>query len=359
MFSQNNLPSRAKIKVIGVGGAGCNAVNRIIASRLSGVEFIGINTDAQALSTCEAEKKVLIGESLTQGLGCGGDSELGRSAAESANREIEQAVEDADMVFITAGLGGGTGSGAASFVADKAKKVGALTVAIVTKPFLFEGPRRRVVAEKAAEELKGCVDTLITVPNDKLLQSVSRHATLKEAFNAADDVLRLGVQGISEVIITPGLINVDFADVRAILTNAGVALMGIGTGEGDQRAKTAAETAANSSFLETNIEGAKRLLVNITTGNDFTLGEAYDAMEYLLQYTDPDDSDIIFGHAVREELGAKVQITVLAAGMSPRCVSAPEPVSSESAQEEFLAPNLDIPTFLRRQREQAELKGEI
>lgn len=369
MVSDNLFSSRARIKVIGVGGGGCNAVDRMIANRLRGVQFIAINTDAQALNVTKAAHRIQIGESITRGLGSGGDPEIGKRAAEESMKSIESALEGADLVFITSGLGGGTGSGAAPIVAEIAKNKGALTVAVVTKPFLFEGPQRRNNAQSAAERIKGFADTMITVPNERLLETVAKKATLKEAFMCADDVLRQGVQGISEIIVIPGLINVDFADVRSVLKDAGVAMMAIGTAEGENRAKHAAENAANSPFLETNIEGAKRLLVNIASGHDFSIGEAYDAMEYLMQFTVPEECEIIFGHVLKPELGSKVQISVLAAGMEPREnqeVFVPARRERRSVPTEIDQPFederqgtldledeeiLDIPTFLRRQRE--------
>lgn len=369
MVSDNLFSSRARIKVIGVGGGGCNAVDRMIANRLRGVQFIAINTDAQALNVTKAAHRIQIGESITRGLGSGGDPEIGKRAAEESMKAIESALEGADLVFITSGLGGGTGSGAAPIVAEIAKNKGALTVAVVTKPFSFEGPQRRNNAQSASERIKEFADTMITVPNERLLETVAKKATLKEAFMCADDVLRQGVQGISEIIVIPGLINVDFADVRSVLKDAGVAMMAIGTAEGENRAKHAAENAANSPFLETNIEGAKRLLVNIASGHDFSIGEAYDAMEYLMQFTVPEECEIIFGHVLKPELGSKVQISVLAAGMEPREnqeVFIPARRERRSVPTEIDQPLederqgtldledeeiLDIPTFLRRQRE--------
>lgn len=362
MLSENVFNARADIRVIGIGGGGCNAVNRMIAARVMGVQFIAMNTDAQALSTSRSARRIQLGAELTKGLGAGGDPDLGREAAEESTREIETAVGDADMVFITSGLGGGTGSGAAPFIAEMAKEKGALTVGVVTKPFGFEGPRRRRVADEGAERLREHVDTLITVPNDRLLDCVEKKATLTEAFEAADDVLRQGVQGISDVILVPGVINVDFADVRSVMSNAGIAMMGLGRARGDSRAKVAAEAAANSPLLETNIEGAKRLLVNIASGSGFTLAEADEAMEYLLQFTDPEVADIIVGHVCKEELGDEVRITLMAAGMKgdrkPEPLVTPPAGMPELAGEEQIGREelveaglaLDIPTFLRRQK---------
>jgi cell division protein FtsZ len=276
------------------------------------------------------------------------------------------------MVFITAGMGGGTGTGAAPIIADMAKKMGILTVGVVTKPFLFEGPRRKRLADEGAAKLKVQVDTLITVPNDRLLGVVEKKTTMQQAFAAADDVLRQGVQGISDIILLPGIINVDFADVRSVMSNAGVALMGLGRGVGDQRAKMAAQHAANSPLLETNINGAKRLLVNVTAGPEFSIGEAHEAMEYILQFTDADDADIIMGHVMRDSTEGEVQITLLAAGMdsegtntarnrhdtevfdqsgsSRGATPAPSQLGGPGMPIQLDEIDLDIPTFLRRQR---------
>jgi cell division protein FtsZ len=277
------------------------------------------------------------------------------------------------MVFITAGMGGGTGTGAAPIVAAMARKMGILTVGVVTKPFLFEGPKRRRLADEGAAQLKSHVDTLITVPNDRLLGFVEKKTTMQMAFAAADDVLRQGVQGISDIILLPGVINVDFADVRSVMSNAGVALMGLGRGIGDQRARMAAQHAATSPLLETNIQGAKRLLVNVTAGPDFSIGEAHEAMEYILQFTDADDADIIMGHVMKDSLEGEVQVTLLAAGMDPDALTTRNSKDTEVfAQPTFLgsaAPpkaqqtnipmptpiqldeiDIDIPTFLRRQK---------
>jgi cell division protein FtsZ len=374
MRPDNLFESQATIKVMGVGGAGSNAVNRMIQEGVMGVHFIAMNTDAQALSQSKAGKRLQIGESITRGLGAGGDPTVGEAAARESEGAILEELEGVDMVFITAGMGGGTGTGAAPVVADLARQRGILTVGVVTKPFLFEGPRRRRLAEEGAARLKEHVDTLITVPNDRLIDFVEKKTTMQQAFAAADDVLRQGVQGISDIILLPGIINVDFADVRSVMTNAGVALMGLGRGVGDQRAKLAAQLAANSPLLETNIQGAKRLLVNVTAGPDFSIGEAHEAMEHILQFADPGDADIIMGHVMRENPEGEVQITLLAAGMDPDYrmplgatdvfatppgpVEAPSVAEAAQPQPQPIAPapiqideiDLDIPTFLRRQR---------
>jgi len=369
MRPENLFQNQATIKVIGVGGAGSNAVNRMISEGVMGVNFIALNTDAQALGQTLAPTKIQLGEVLTRGLGAGGDPTVGERAARESEKQLEAELEGCDMVFITAGMGGGTGTGAAPVIAEMARRKGILTVGVVTKPFLFEGPKRRRLAEEGSLKLKEHVDTLITVPNDRLLGFVEKRTTMQQAFAAADDVLRQGVQGISDIILLPGLINVDFADVRTVMSGAGVALMGLGRGVGDQRARMAAQNAANSPLLETNIQGAKRLLVNITAGPDFSIGEAHEAMEYILQFTDAEEANIILGHVTRESSDGEVMITLLAAGMdaaSPRygvgnadvfVASAPVPQAvSIPAAATMPKPiqldeiDLDIPTFLRRQR---------
>jgi len=307
----------AVIKVVGVGGGGSNAVNRMIEAGIHGVEFIAMNTDIQVLDLSAAAKKVQLGLNLTRGLGAGGNPEIGKSAAEESKNEIRKVLEGADMVFITAGMGGGTGTGAAPVVADLAREIGALTVAVITRPFGFEGPKRSRMAENGVTSLMGRVDTIITIPNDKLLSVVERRTTLKEAFRVADDVLRQGVQGISDIITIPGQINVDFADVRAVMANAGPALMGIGYGVGDQRALQAAQGATNSPLLEQTIHGAKGLLVNITSSEDLTLTEASEAMAYIQSLCDADDANIFFGTVVDPEMDGSVRITVLATGFNP------------------------------------------
>lgn len=377
MRPQNLFESQATIKVIGIGGAGTNAVNRMISEGLQGVDFVAMNTDAQALNGSSAPVRLQIGEELTRGLGAGGDPSVGEAAAKESEKQIEAELEGCDMIFITAGMGGGTGTGAAPVVAATARRMGILTVGVVTKPFIFEGPRRKRLAEEGSARLKEHVDTLITVPNDRLIGFVEKRTTMQQAFAAADDVLRQGVQGISDIILLPGIINVDFADVRSVMTDAGVALMGLGRGMGDQRARMAAQNAANSPLLETNIYGAKRLLVNITSGPDFSIGEAYEAMEYIQQFTDSEDAEIILGHVLTEDNNGEVRITLLAAAMDPNARIAkrdqevfpnavvnpisnpmPKPAQAPQAPATPSLPNpiqldeidLDIPTFLRRQR---------
>lgn len=370
----NLFENQATIKVIGVGGAGSNAVNRMIEEGVIGVKFVALNTDAQALSVSHADKKIHLGEGLTKGLGAGGNPSVGEAAARESERQIEAELDNVDMVFITAGMGGGTGTGAAPVIAELAKRRGILTVGVVTKPFLFEGPKRRRLAEEGAERLKAHVDTLITVPNDRLLSVVEKKTTMQEAFSAADDVLRQGVQGISDIILLPGIINVDFADIRSVMSNAGVALMGLGRGHGEQRARVAAQMAANSPLLETTIQGAKRILVNVTAGADFSIGEAHEAMDYILQFADQEDADIIMGHVLKETVEGEVMITLLAAGMDPNGSrptvdsavmesAQPRPRQTDApiteAEIETSTPtpiqldelDVDIPTFLRRQRQ--------
>jgi cell division protein FtsZ len=303
----------ALIRVIGVGGGGSNAVNRMIRAEMMGVEFIACNTDAQALLQADAPHKIRIGDKVTRGLGAGGDASLGERAAEEDSEKIGQALADSDMVFITAGLGGGTGSGGAPVVAQIAKDSGALTIGVVTKPFSFEGARRKLVAEKAAEELKAQVDTLITIPNDRLKDVVQKNTSILDAFRVVDDVLRQGVQGISDIITVPGLINLDFADVRAIMKDAGSALMGIGRASGENRAIEAARQAIASPLLEVDIAGAQGILFNITGSSTLSLYEVTEAAEEIRSAADP-EANIIFGTSFNERLGDEVMITVIATG---------------------------------------------
>lgn len=304
----------AKIKVIGVGGGGTNAVNRMIEASLSGVEFLAMNTDMQVLNVSRAARKLQLGQDSTRGLGAGGDPTVGRTAAEESRSEIKKMMDGADMVFITAGMGGGTGTGAAPIIAEVASELGALTVAVVTKPFGFEGPRRKRLAEEGVQNLKSKVDTIIVVPNEKLLSIGDRRMTLVEAFKYADDILRQGVQGISDIITIPGIINVDFADVRAVMSKAGTALMGIGNASGDHRAVEAAQNAISSQLLETNISGAKRVLVNITSGHDMTLAEFNEASELITRQCDEEDANVYIGWVSDREMEGEVRVTVLATG---------------------------------------------
>jgi cell division protein FtsZ len=392
MGLQNYL---AVIKVAGIGGGGVNAVNRMIDSGLKGVEFIAINTDAQALLMSDADVKLDIGRNLTRGLGAGADPEVGRQAAEEHRDEIEEVLKGADMVFITAGKGGGTGTGGAPVVAEIAKSLGALTIGVVTRPFSFEGRRRAVVAEQGIMSLKDKLDTLIIIPNDRLLQVCDETTSVLEAFKMADEVLLQGVQGITDLITTPGLINLDFADVKTIMTNAGSSLMGIGTARGENRAAEAARNAISSPLLEASVEGARGVLLNICGGSDLGLFEVHEAAEIVAKSAHP-DANIIFGAVVDDQLGDEVRVTVIASGFD-RWVTqpveapatrvlelepvegedyvlepfggseptyAPEPVyARESAREREAAPSreptyifdaddededLDIPSFLRR-----------
>jgi cell division protein FtsZ len=307
----------ALIRVIGVGGGGSNAVNRMIRAEMMGVEFIALNTDAQALLQSDAPHKIRIGDKITRGLGAGGDASIGQRAAEEDADKIATALEGSDMVFITSGLGGGTGSGAAPIVAELAKAAGALTIGVVTKPFTFEGARRKLTAEKAAEDLKGKVDTLITIPNDRLKDVVQKNTSILDAFRVVDDVLRQGVQGISDIITVPGLINLDFADVRAIMKDAGSALMGIGRASGENRAVEAARQAISSPLLEVNINGAQGILFNVTGSSTLSLYEVTEAAEEIRAAADP-EANIIFGTSFNERLGDEVMITVIATGFDGR-----------------------------------------
>lgn len=314
MLIKPDIARFAKIKVVGIGGGGTNALNSMITdANIQGVDFIGINTDAQALLTNQASIKVQIGENLTRGLGAGGNPEIGKQAAEESREKIKEHLLDADMVFLTCGEGGGTGTGAAPIVAQIAKEQGALTVAVVTKPFTFEGTRRMVAAEDGIAQLKEKVDTLIVIPNQRILDVVDKKMSLLEAFRVVDSVLAHGVQGISDLITTPGLINVDFADVRTIMTNAGSALMGIGTGTGENRATAAARMAVSSNLLELSVDGAKGVLMNIMGGKDLTMSEVDEAAKMIASAVDP-DANIIFGATIDESLVDQVRITVIATG---------------------------------------------
>ena len=318
-----DLNTFAKIKVLGVGGGGGNAVNSMIASgQIKGVEFIGINTDAQALLACQAETKIQIGQKLTRGLGSGGNPKIGQEAAEESKERLQELLFDSDMVFVTAGMGGGTGTGACPIIAEVAKEAGALTVAVVTKPFLFEGTRRMVAAEEGIENLKGKVDTLIVVPNQRLMDVIDKNLTLIEAFRLADGVLSQGVQGISDLITSTGLINVDFADVKTVMSGAGTALMGIGSGVGENRAQTAARSAIASPLLETSIEGAKGMLFNIIGGADLTMNEVNQAAEIISKAADA-DAEIIFGAVIDEAMKDEVKVSLIATGFdaTPRTIT--------------------------------------
>ncbi|EAM51192.1 cell division protein FtsZ [Crocosphaera watsonii WH 8501] len=355
--------SIARIKVIGVGGGGCNAVDRMIESDLMGIEFWTMNTDAQALTQSSAPHRLQIGRKLTKGLGAGGNPNIGKEAAVESRDEIAEALEDTDLVFITAGMGGGTGTGAAAIVAEIAKERGCLTVGVVTRPFTFEGRRRMVQAGQGISDLQNNVDTLIIIPNNQLLQVISPETPLREAFLAADNVLRQGVQGISDIITIPGLVNVDFADVRAVMADAGSALMGIGIGSGKSRANDAASSAISSPLLEHSIQGAKGVVFNITGGHDLSLHEVNTAAETIFDVVDP-DANIIFGAVIDERVQGEVIVTVIATGFSPEVENAPNNQTTSTPTRSISTPNppkkeeeappkpagLDIPPFLQDRR---------
>ncbi len=314
MLIKPDVQRFAKIKVVGLGGGGSNSLNSMISlQQIQGVEFVAINTDAQALMNNQSPTKVQIGEQITRGLGSGGDPEIGKQSAEESTQKLEDVLQDADMVFLTAGMGGGTGTGSIPVVAQIAKNIGALTVAVVTKPFAFEGTRRMVVAEEGIDMLKDKVDALIVIPNQRLLESVEKNMTLQEAFKLADSVLGQGVQGISDLITMPGLINVDFADVKTIMSNAGSALMGIGVAGGENRAAAAARMAIASPLLEVSIEGAKGVLFNIVGGADLSMTEVNEAAQIIAQAADP-DANIIFGATIKEDQLDQIKISVIATG---------------------------------------------
>jgi len=384
MDTSKSSESFARIKVVGVGGGGSNAVNRMIAEGIQGVEFVAINTDAQALLLSNATTRVRIGDKLTRGLGAGGNPEVGRKAAEESAEDLYNVLKGSDMVFVTAGLGGGTGTGGAPIVAQIAKDVGALTIGVVTRPFTFEGGKRSSSAEQGMSKLKEHADTLIVIPNDRLLQIVDKKATLQDAFKLADDVLRQGIQGISELITVPGLINLDFADVRTIMSEGGAALMAVGKASGDDRARAAAEQAISSQLLDITIDGARGVLFNITGGPSMTLFEVNQAAALIRETSHP-DVNMIFGAVIDPNMGDDVRITVIATGFErtgvPRrafttnqrsnetarpagipiarqqeSVSvAAAPVQHQQSGNEFRpttlnTDDLDIPTFLRNRR---------
>ncbi|KUG03570.1 cell division protein ftsz [hydrocarbon metagenome] len=343
----------ANIKVIGIGGGGNNAINRMIEAGLKGVEFIAVNTDAQALYLSRAEKKIQVGGKLTKGLGAGADPEIGMKAAEENSDEIKAALQGADMVFVTAGMGGGTGTGGAPIVARIARQIGALTVGVVTRPFTFEGRKRNNQAENGISTLRAEVDSLITIPNDRLLQVVDKNTAFNDAFKIADDILRQGVQGISDLIAVPGVINCDFADVQTVMQNTGSALMGIGQAKGENRAAEAARLAISSPLLETSIEGAKGVLFNISGGSDLTLFEINEAAEIIHQAADM-EANIIFGANIDDSLSDEVRVTVIATGFSTVKPS----IMGETSKNRSMEPpstfldkgDLEIPPFLRRNR---------
>ena len=354
------MDGTATIKVIGVGGAGNNAVNRMIEAGIKNVEFIAVNTDRQALQLSKASTKIQIVEKLTRGLGAGANPDIGAQAAEESRTEVAEALRGADMVFVTAGMGGGTGTGAAPIVAGTAKEMGILTIGVVTKPFTFEGKKRLAQAERGIESLKGKVDTLVVIPNDKLLQVIDRKTSIIEAFRMADDVLRQGVQGISDLIAVPGLINLDFADVKTIMLDRGMAHMGIGRASGENRAEDAAKQAIQYPLLETSIEGARGVIINITGGSDVGLHEANTAAELVQRSADP-EANIIFGSVTDDSMGDEIQITVIATGFENEDEKVQKatdivnkawerkmnPISSSDSNN---SNELDIPTFLRKNK---------
>ncbi len=348
MSSQQAADARhAVIRVIGIGGAGSNAVDRMVEAGLKGVEFVAANTDLQALARSRATTKLQLGAQVTNGLGAGGDPEVGARAAEESRSEIKGVLEGADMVFITAGMGGGTGTGGAPTVAEVSREVGALTVAVVTKPFAFERGRRQAIADEGLDNLRTKVDTLITVPNDRLLGVVQKKVTLLDAFRLADEVLREGVQGISDLITIPGLINLDFADVKTVMQDAGTALMGIGVGSGETRASDAAQAAISSPLLESSIDGATRILFNITGGGDLSLSEVEEAAQVIRSASDSPDTNVLFGVVIAEEPREEVRITVLATGFERGRRSAKGEGRGLPAAEPVPDADLEVPTFLR------------
>ncbi|HEX9116352.1 MAG TPA: cell division protein FtsZ [Anaerolineae bacterium] len=349
----------AQIKVLGIGGGGSNAVNRMIEEGIQGVEFFAVNTDAQALMLAQAPQRLRIGDKLTKGLGSGGQADVGEKAAQESAEEIKALLKGADMVFVTAGMGGGTGTGAAPVIARLAKESGALTIGVVTKPFTFEGSRRRKGAEDGIKRLKESVDTLIVIPNDRLLQVVDKKVSIQQAFRVADDVLRQGIQGISELITIPGLINLDFADVRSIMCEGGSALMAIGRASGDNRAQNAAEQAIHSALLDVSIEGAQGILFNVTGGADLSLYEVNEAAEIIRRTADP-EANIIFGAVIDPEIKDEIRITVIATGFdvakeqalptAPAAKPDDGTRTIEFPKRTFDRDDLDIPAFLRRTR---------
>ncbi|MDX1687493.1 MAG: cell division protein FtsZ [Candidatus Promineifilaceae bacterium] len=368
------LENFARIRVVGVGGGGSNAVNRMIEADVSGVDFVAVNTDSQALLLSDASTRVHIGEKSTRGLGAGGDPEVGQKAAAESVEELHEVLKGSDMVFVTAGMGGGTGTGAAPIIAKVARDEGALTIGVVTRPFMFEGTQRAKAAEEGINNLKEHVDTLIVIPNDRLLEITDKRMSLTESFRMADDVLRQGIQGISELITVPGLINLDFADVRTIMSQGGAALMAVGTGEGDDRARLAAEEAISSRLLDVTIDGAQGILFNVTGGPDMSLYEVNQAAAIIRETAHP-DANLIFGAVIDEAMGDEVRITVIATGFErsfpsrrqmlqeqygrssgeraerqppPRRESPSPQQEQETVQPKFSPNNLDIPAFLRR-----------
>jgi len=369
----SHVENFAQIKVLGIGGGGSNAVNRMIEAGIQGIEFVAINTDAQALMLSDAPTRIRIGEKLTKGLGSGSDPGIGRKAAEESSDDIYEVLQDADMVFLTAGMGGGTGTGASPVIAQVARELGSLTIGVVTRPFSFEGTQREQTAVQGIEQLKEQVDTLIVIPNDRLLEVADKRASLQDAFAMADDVLRQGIQGISELITVPGLINLDFADVRTIMSEGGAALMAVGQAKGEERAAKAAQAAISSALLDVTIDGARGILFNVRGGRDLSLFEVHEAAEIIRQTAHP-DVNIIFGAVIDEGMDDEIQITVIATGFEgsttrrraaapaaavasrpaarPR-TPAPAPAKAQAEAGEFPVrvfdpDNVDIPTFMRK-----------
>lgn len=340
--------SFARIKVVGIGGGGCNAVNRMIDEGLTGIEFIAVNTDSQALQFCNAKVRVRIGEKATRGLGAGGDPRIGRLAAEESAEELYEVLKGSDMVFVTAGLGGGTGTGAAPIVAQIAKEIGALTIGVVTRPFTFEGTHRSKSAETGSSALKEHADTLIVIPNDRLLQIVDKRSGLQDAFKVADDVLRQGIQGISELITVPGLINLDFADVKTIMSEGGAALMAVGQASGEDRAAKAADMAISNQLLDVTIDGARGILFNVTGGESLKLYEVHEAAEIIKETAHP-DVNLIFGAVIDESMGEDLRVTVIATGFEGTSVSTAAK-KVEAAQTTHAKQN-PLPTMLEKDEE--------
>ena len=366
MYPTPQVESFARIKVIGIGGGGSNAVNRMIEEGLAGIEFVAINTDAQALLLSNASTRVRIGDKVTRGLGAGGNPEVGQKAAEESAEELYEVLKGSDMVFSAAGIGGGTGTGAAPILAQVAKEVGALTIGVVTRPFTFEGARRAQAAESGISKLKEHVDTLIVIPNDRLLQLADKRARLHDAFKLADDVLRQGIQGISELITVPGLINLDFADVRTIMSEGGAALMAVGRASGEDRARSAAEQAISSHLLDITIDGARGILFNVTGGPDMSLFEVNQAAAIIKETAHP-DVNLIFGAVIDPNIGDELRVTVIATGFerttgaprrstrrvtthaeAPQTQGRPEAAPEEFQPRPYDYNDLDIPAFLRR-----------
>ncbi len=348
----------ANIKVVGIGGGGSSAVNRMIDIGIKGVGFVAINTDIQALHHNKAKEKIHIGKTVTRGLGAGMNPELGKSAAEESENEIKEALKDCDMVFVTCGLGGGTGTGASPIIAKIAREMGALTVAVVTKPFLFEGGQRKSLAERGLAELSDQVDTIITISNDKLLQVIDKKTSLLDAFKIADDVLRQGVQGIAEIITVPGIINADFADVKAVMSNAGSALMGIGTANGENRAVEAAKAAINSNLLDMSIDGARGIVFTVTGGPDLSMNEVSEAAKVITSAAD-EEAKIIFGAVIDEKMKDEVKISVVATGFDGQSISIDKEIGKAYTPNSFIKSEVDSQPVISDKKEEVKNKGKF